>query len=427
MVQHHALSLRWSLLATLLLGSLLTLFAWNTNAPVMWQVLSHPSDELGYYQYLPAFLLEGGWQHMTYVHQLDNGNGLNLFSMGVAMLQAPFFLAAWAWCACTGIEATGYELPFVFARLSATATYTALATVLLVGFLLRRSHWSTAWITGLLIVFATSLYFYTVHDGGMSHAYCFFLMAGVLALTDHMVRNPHPVALIALILSLALLVLIRPLHAVTGLFVLLYKTGHPFDGLRSRLGWIRQFPRAAFIGIAGAALLWLPQFLYWHACTGSWFVFTYGTKGEGFDWLHPHLFDTLFSLQNGWFIYTPLMAVVMAILLWQAWKGEGHARIILVMWALVWYAYSSWWCWWLGGAFSYRGFIEYYTFLALPLAWGIERIRTSSRPWFIVGLLAMALLTRVNVRLSKLYEYPWERPTWTWEKLGKVYEKALWR
>lgn len=427
MLKSQALPLRWSLLAALVLGSLLTLFAWNTNAPVMWQVLSSPGDQLGYYQYLPAFFIEDGWRHMKYVHYLENGNGLNLFTMGVALLQAPFFLVAWAWCALTDTEATGYELPFVFARLAASGMYTALGTVLVVNFLLRRFHWSTAWIAGLLMVFATSLYFYTVHAGGMSHAYCFFLMAAILALTDRMVRSPHPLALVALCVCLALVVLIRPLHAVTGLFVLFYNTASLREALLTRLDWIRSFPKATVAGVVAAVLLWLPQILYWHTTTGSWFVFTYGTKGEGFDWLHPHLLDTLLSLQNGWFIYTPLMAIVMAILLWQAWKGEGHARIILVMWALVWYAYSSWWCWWLGGAFSYRGFIEYYAFLALPLAWAIERTRASSRPWFIVGLMAMALLSRVNVRLSKLYEYPWERPTWTWEKLGKVYEKALWR
>lgn len=426
MVQRHALSLRWSILAILVLGSMLTLFAWNTNAPVMWQVLRHNSDPLGYYQYLPAFFLEGGWQHMTYVHPLENGNGLNLFSMGVALLQAPFFLAAWAWCAAFGVEATGYELPFIFARLLATTMYTATGTVLVVRALLRRFHWITACITGLLVVFATSLYFYTVHAGGMSHAYCFFLMAAIVALTERMVRAPQALTFVALFLSFSLVMLIRPLHALAGLYILFYGAGSAGVALRIRVGWIQTFPKAALGGAFGGVLLWLPQLLYWRATTGSLFVFTYGTKGEGFDWLHPHLLDTLFSLQNGWFIYTPLMVIAMALLLWQVVKEESNARVILLMWALVWYTYSSWWCWWLGGAFGYRGFLDYYAFLAFPLAWGVEKLRSSSRRWFILGLVVMAILVRANVRLALLYEYPWERPSWTWEKLGKVYAKALW-
>lgn len=419
------LPFRWSAMGVVALSALLTLVAWNTNAPVMWQVLTHGSDPLGYYQYLPAVLLEGGWEHMKYVIYLENGNGLNLFTMGVAFLQAPFFLAAMAWCHVTGVSATGYELPFVLARLLATASYTAIGAVLLLNTLLRRVHWTSALSTILLVVFGTSLYFYSVHGGGMSHAYSFFLLAAIFHLCDRMLRQPGAMTLIALFLCMGLVVLIRPLHAVCGLFVLFFDSEGLGHALRTRIGWVRSFPKAMVLGVIGAFLIWLPQLLYWHSSTGSWFVFTYGKKGEGFDWAHPHLLDTLFNLQNGWFIYTPLMAVVMAILLWQAWKAEGNARLLMIIWALVWYVYSSWWCWWLGGAFGYRGFIEYYAFLALPLALGIERSRQFSRPWIIIGLVTMTLLVRVNVRLSELYQYPWERPTWTWAKLGDTYRKAL--
>lgn len=421
------ISFRSSAIVTIALTSLLTLVAWNTSAPVMWQVLTHGSDQLGYYQYLPAVLIEGGWEHMKYVIYLENGHGLNLFTMGVAMLQAPFFLLAMLWCSLMGEPMTGYELPFVFARLLATASYTSVGSVLLLNTLLRRFHWIGAASTVLLLVFGTSLYFYSIEGGGMSHAYSFFLLAAVFHLCDRMVRKPEAGVLVGLILCLGLVVLIRPLHAVAGLFALFYGSDDIGEALRKRIGWILDYPKATMIGTVGALLLWLPQLFYWHTSTGSWFVFTYGKKGEGFDWAHPHLLDTLFNLQNGWFIYTPLMAIVMALLLWQAWRGENNARLVLIIWALVWYVYSSWWCWWLGGAFGYRGFIEYYAFLSLPLAWGIERIRVLSRPWILVGLLTMTLLIRVNVRLSELYEYPWERPTWTWAKLGDAYRKALLR
>lgn len=427
MITGRPLPLRTFLVFATGLASLLTLFAWNTNAPTMGRVLTHGSDPLGYYQYLPALLIQGDWRAMAYVHLLENGQGLNLFSMGVAFMQAPFFLAAWAWCELMGIPATGYELPFVFARLLATSSYTALGSLILLNVLLVRSHRVVAWLSVLAILFGTTLYYYTVHEGGMSHAYCFFLMAAIVGLTDRMVRAPGGSTLVVLFLCLGLVVLIRPLHAVVGLFVLFHGTAGLADAWRTRVGWLRTYPGAAVTGSVVAVLVWLPQVLYWHTVTGSWFVFTYGTKGEGFDWLHPHLLDTLFSLQNGWFIHTPLMVVVMALLLWQAWRGEGSARPILFMWALVWYVYSSWWCWWLGGAFGYRGFIEYYAFLILPLAWGLERLRTVPRSWSIAVVLVLALLVRTNIRLGDRYVYPWERPSWTWEKLGRVYVEALWR
>jgi len=61
------------------------------------------------------------------------------------------------------------------------------------------------------------------------------------------------------------------------------------------------------------------------------------------------------------------------------------------------------------------------------LAWGLERLRTVPRSWSIAVVLVLALLVRTNIRLGDRYVYPWERPSWTWEKLGRVYVEALWR
>ncbi len=140
-----------------LLTTLLTWLAWNTNAPHMGLVLTNPSDPLGYYQWLPWTFLHGDWSALPYVHYLPNGNGLSLFTMGVAIMQAPFFLLAWLYCELAGIPATGFELPFVFARLLATSFYGSAGMGLLLAVLLRSFDGLTAWVSAGAITFRNNV------------------------------------------------------------------------------------------------------------------------------------------------------------------------------------------------------------------------------------------------------------------------------
>lgn len=396
----------------------------RANAYRVPQMLQQSSDPYGYYQFLPASLGTHEWHALPWTHQLENGNRLGMFTIGTAVLQAPFFYASAGFAALVCCPVDGYSVPFANGQLIGAACYAALGCLLLFHALRRRVGMLAALLTTLLLFFGTNLYFYTVHDPGMSHVYAFFVTGLLLFLTVRMLDAPSGIHLSLLIACCALLVLIRPLNAVALLFPLLY--GAPIrQALALRVSWLQRFPLAAAIGCATATLFWLPQLLYWKAATGDLFVFTYGKKGEGFDWLHPHLAQVLASHQNGWFVYTPLMIAVMAVLLWHAWRGTVGARLVLLVWTLVWYTYSSWWCWWLGGSFGHRGFVEYMALLALPMAWGMEAVIKGGRWRREVALLTLPVLVFLNIRLSGLYEWPWEGPEWNWDRVQQVHTEAL--
>lgn len=98
---------------------------------------------------------------------------------------------------------------------------------------------------------------------------------------------------------------------------------------------------------------------------------------------------------------------------------------MLVLVTLVWYTYAAWWCWWLGGAFGHRGFVEYYALLAIPLAWGMERSlhwRWSVR---LVFTLLLLLLMSINMSMTSDYEWAWSEPGWTWRKLIAEWKSLL--
>ncbi len=400
------------------------LLAWWGNAHRLDEVLVHKSDQWGYYQYLPALIGTHEWLELPYATQLEHGRTLSIFSSGVAWLQAPFFGAAWLVASLTGAAVDGYSMPFVLAQFVAAAFYLALGCVLLMHALRRSVPLVSAIMAALLIAGATNLHFYAVYDTGMSHVYAFFLIAALVYFTVRMDEAPRGSWLIGLLACAGLLVLVRQLNAIALLFPLLYGTSAGL-AIRQRIGWVRQFPMATLLGALLAVVPWVPQVMYWKHVTGQWFVFTYGKKGEGFDWLHPHLLDVLASHQNGWFVYTPLMFVVLGLLLWHAWKGTPNARLILTIWTLVWYTYASWWCWWLGGSFGHRGFIEYYALLALPLAWGLQALFQRPRWMQEVAWMGLALLVFLNLRMSRIYQWPWEGPDWTWAKLAENYLRAL--
>lgn len=417
------------LLVTALLTALLTWLAWNTNAPRMGFVLTNASDPLGYYHWLPGTFLKGDWSTLPYVHYLPNGKGLSLFTMGVAIMQAPFFLLALLYCKVVGITPTGFELPFVFARLVASASYCSAGAAILFNVL--RRYWSTAWVLislGLLLL-GTNLYYYAVHDGGMSHIYSFFLFAALLLLTLRLIERPTGPDLFRLILCGALIVLIRPLNGIVLLIPLLYGNP-PVQAIKVRLAWIKAHHRWAIVAVCFALLLILPQLLYWKKITGSFFVFTYGTKEEGFDWSHPHLWDILFSHQGGWLLYHPLMIGAMAYLIHGGMsKGEWLARyrVLLSVWVLAWYAYASWWNWWLGGSFGHRGFVEHYGYLALPFAAFVHGAGTWAGRWRWALLLPAAFLVFLNIRMGLLAFSPMDGPTWTWDSLIRFWGDALYQ
>ena len=131
----------------------------------------------------------------------------------------------------------------------------------------------------------------------------------------------------------------------------------------------------------------------------------------------PRIGDVLWGVRNGWLLYSPVMILAVGGLLWSAWHKLNGARTILVILVLVLFSYAAWWCWWLGGAFGHRGFVDYYPFLAVPLAWTLALI-VSARWWVRIPALVFVVLTlAMNLRMTERYEWFWSEPDWTWARL----------
>ena len=90
-------------------------------------------------------------------------------------------------------------------------------------------------------------------------------------------------------------------------------------------------------------------------------------------------------------------------------------RLILAILLLALYIFSSWWCWWFGGAFGYRSLVEFYALLAFPFAYFSTIIFQSK--WVSPKLAFLVLLIPLlyyNLEMSKDYanlyqaHYTWD-------------------
>jgi hypothetical protein len=394
------------------------------NDGVLDQVLTHGGDDLGYYQWLPGLFIEHDLHWLPWAHTLGSGSRLSLFTMGVALLQLPFFLVAHGLCLLGLAAPDGYAWPYAVARGSTGAFYAASGCWLLMRTLRQRFGAPSSMAAVALLFLATNLYYYSSMEPGMSHVYSFFLFTALLHATLGMQEAPSPRRLFRLMIIATMVVLVRPANVIALLLPLLYGATRPKDVL-VRLRWPLEYPRASAAGIAASGSLILPQLIYWKAVAGSLVVFTYGTKGEGFHWSHPHLWDVLTHPWNGWFLYSPVMVVVMGALVYMAVRGIAGGRTILLVWLLAWYLIASWWSWWLGGAFGHRGFVEYLAFLSLPTAWLAERIRSSARSVRYAAFTLVLFLAYLNIRMSWNYTSPWDGPDWTMQNVWWEYGRLL--
>ncbi len=426
------------------------------------------SDAEGYYLYLPATFVYGSWQVWDGKDGLamlscclvnDDQQVKTRYTYGVAAMQAPFFLAAHAWALVVQGEgtpppadwsveypdlntqnihhrkysalrgqATGFSDTYGIGIMIATAFYAALGLWFVRKALLRHFGKVVATGTTVLIWGATNLYYYSVVEAGMSHAYSFCLFATLIWLLPMWLERPRLGLSLAIGGCLSLIFLIRPTNILIGLLILFWEV-YSFKDLQGRMQlFLSRWTH--ILAMAGIGLVLVtPQMMYWHHVFGDWLVWSY--EGEGFsNALHPKLLQVLFSYQNGLFLYTPIMLLAMIgiVIGWRQRKNSAPATLIVFLLAT--YVFASWWAWWFGGAFGHRCYVEFYALLAFPLAMIVNWIWENPRIWIKwAGVAMLCGFVYANVKMTLLYAPPWDGPDWTLQSYIAVLKNVVkfWR
>ncbi|HEX8506196.1 MAG TPA: hypothetical protein VF630_12575, partial [Hymenobacter sp.] len=394
------------LVAAVLFQLLITVDSWREHRVTKY-------DVFGYYLYLPATFIYHDLAGLSFVppiidqYQLTNrGNPAHplgnyevsrartdpdryviKYTMGLAVLYAPFFGAAHVYTThFSQYSPDGYSPPYQVAAFLAGFVYALLGLLLLRRFL--RYYFSEGLTAILLIVTycGTNYLCYAVARGLYSHNFLFVLHSATLLLAHHWVQRPRRRYALGLGITIGLAVLVRPTEIIVGLVPLLLGVASGADLLaRVRLLWRHRGHLVLFALMVG--LIWTPQLAYWHHMSGHWLYDSY--PGETFNFWHPRLKSGLYSFNNGWLTYTPVMLLaIMGIgVLW--WRRRDLFWLTGSYLALHLWISFSWWCWWYMDSFGSRAMVQTYPLLCLPLGFFLRELLRRGRA---VATATVALL-----------------------------------
>jgi hypothetical protein len=367
------------------------------------------SDGFGYHAYLPALLIHHDVTFSAFVHSFpdgalppgiswreDAGVFFNKYPIGVAVLEAPFFLVADAFVRLAGGERTGLSAPYQVANMVAGSTYFLLGTLLLWRLLIRFFQSTTVVWTLAIVIFGTNLFHYASYDASFSHVYSWFLVAAyLLALVRYRERPERGGTALLIGAFLGLIVITRVPNGILG--VLSVAVWLDVWG-RDCLG--RRALRDLALFSLGLVVALLPLVLYWYGATGRLVVYSYGD--EGFVWADPALSAFLFSVSKGLLFWAPLLVLaVPGFFMVPPGLRPWFSIAAPVAVALQVYLCASWRPWDFGGSFGSRPFVEFLPVLAIPIAASLAWLRHGL--FWLPARVVIVMLVALNLVLMHSY------------------------
>jgi hypothetical protein len=341
------------------------------------------SDQEGYYMYLPAVFIYGGFENypvrtkQQFAYFNNTKKVFTKYTCGVAILQMPFFLLAHAYCKLFNLNPDGFNPIYRSMIDFATIFYVAIGFVLLYH-LLKNQFQKPILLTALIcIFFGTNLYYYTLIDALMSHAYSFFLISVFLYITPLLYRQPTYRNALIFGFLLGFIILLRPTNFIALLYFILYNiTDKP--SMNERILFFKKHAKKFLISSICALIVFVPQCMYWYHLSGNFILYSYDKEGFIY-WNSPKIWKVLFGLWNGWILYSPMVVFALAGIYFGIIGKVKNSLASLVILAAASYVFGSWWAWWFGGAYGHRCFIDFYPMLVLSFSAKNKRITISKK------------------------------------------------
>lgn len=388
------------------------------------------ADKSGYYVYLPL-AINYGFSGNRFPDSVDQktGNGFRIendkvitkYTYGVALMQLPFYLMADLLSESLGQERNGFSPVYHWSVNVAAVFYLMLGMILLYGYFSGFLKKRTSLILLIVMLAGTNLYLYSIDETGMSHIYSFALFSAFLnRLTVYSEAKKISIHQLFLLSAIAgLIIVVRPLNILFLLvsFFLLNRTNEvTWQWLNNNI-----LNKNLLLIIITIIILLIPQIIYWKYAFGSYFVNPY--PGEGLNWLSPQPTITLFSPNNGLFIYTPLFFVIIFALIYCIYYNIQKQKAIILSITLLVFTYilSSWWLPSFGCSFGARNYVEYYTIFILPIGFlyeGLQKQKNVGRYFFWMIVIVFVVY---NLKLSYSFDECFlGKDNWDWNEYFRV-------
>ena len=388
-------------------------------------------DGIGYYTYLPQTFIQGNirmtsldeTQALLVKHKLvplelyqynrtKQGYFTSRYSIGLALLQSPFFLTAHLYTLLTGGEADGYSANYqLFLKVS------HLFYIFMGFYFLRKilRTWHSDVVTGMTLLFTgffTTILLQSYVGSGMTHGPLFGVQMAVVYLTLkwHQTRSRKDFFLLGFMLALA--AVCRPTEIILVLIPLLWEV-YSMSTFRIKLFALFAEKRNWQHFFYGFFLAIFPQFFWWWYTTGSPIYYSYQNPGEGFEFIYSPVLKSLFHPRSGVFIYSPILLV--GIIGYFLIKKENKKIFssLLIFTVVYFYVLGSWSVEWYG----FRSFTQCYGIPAIGLASVIKWQTTNSMIKKIsvsIFVLFFSVVTWIQFYQFANYSIDPIRMTWTY-------------
>jgi hypothetical protein len=346
------------------------------------------SDAAGYYAWLPKWFVYHT-DDFSFVYRIkerypdshfgdelnyqDRERPYNKYPVGTAVAMAPFFFAGGAIAAPCDEPLDGYSKPYRMMAIFSGIFYFfigLIALALLLGeFGISRF---VAVICMCMVAFGSNLGYYVYDLVGYSHVFSFAFVTLFLLFAKRWSKSGRSAHLVTMCALLGMVFLIRPTNVLVVLIVPFF-----FQSFSAFFESLAALFRRKSVLVTAVAVFGLPVFfqLYCHyAQTGEWSLNTY--PYEHFDnWNSPKAGQVLFGFRKGLFIYAPALLLIFPGLIVMYRHNRQVSVGILIFLSLFTYVTAAWWCWWYGGCFGMRPYIDVTALFVLPAAFLFSRTR----------------------------------------------------
>ncbi len=351
--------------------------------------------------------------HVKTFYRTRTGHLDNHFSVGPAVLWAPFLLLAHAAvllarAAGSSVTADGFSAPYRITMAFATALYGFLGLLLSFRLTSKYVHKHWALLATLGVWWASSLPVYMYFNPSWSHAHSAFAVALFLWYWHETRedRTPRQWLLLGLITGLmlnvyfanAMLLAVLLVEAIPQYFAAFRAA--PGRGLPARTLFFRHFTFALIV-----LLSLFPTFLSRYVIYGNAFETGYIPLKDWF-WRSPLFLAVLFSSNHGLFAWTPLL-LLSAAGLFLFWRSQPRVGTALLAAALAFYFLIAFYPDWAGiSSFGNRFFISLTALFILGLAVVLDRIaRLFRKPSAAMASGAFVLACFVLWNLAFLFQW----------------------
>lgn len=420
-------------------------FGWtNPKNTIPEHLLTINSDGAGYYAYMPQLFIYRHQPHFQFLEGISkkyntisfiNGigydqnthKGIDKYYIGSAVCITPFFLTNHCIQKLSYGSGDGYSKSYQLTVSIAALFYWLLGIIGLIKLL--RKFKVTNFLIGLIILIislGTSLNYYTVYLPSFSHVYSFCIITWFIYFGYCWQETKKTNYFIALGICLGLIFIIRPTNSLIVFMIPFLFTD--WKTFMSELSFILKNKKShLFLSVLFFGMIVFCQLLVIHSQTGKWAINTYST--EHFDYLtNPKLYEVMFGFEKGFFIYAPVMLILIPSVFYLVKKG----RYFALGWSFVFltflYLTSSWWCWWYGGGLGMRPFIDFLSFLVIPIALFLQHIHPLIKAVVIIFTITMIYfyqILQIQFNLNILHYNKMSQENF-WKVFLKTDERFSW-